>query len=84
MVQNDGTTIISVNTRDIDNVFTEPMCSSDTGLPSDLGPGYAVPCSLVQEVQSGTSNTDTNSTDPDYEQPIVHRVALGLTSSFGV
>ena len=39
------------------------MCNSDTGAPSDAGPGYAVPCSLVAKVQSGSADTDTNTTE---------------------
>ena len=60
------------------------MCNSDTGAPSDAGPGYSVPCQLVEKVQSGSADSDTNTTDANFEVPIVHKVALGFNSSFGV
>ena len=83
MFSNDGVTAIQVNQRNME-IFTEPMCNSDTGEPTDAGPGYAVPCSLVAKVQSGSSDTDTNTTSSSFEVPIVHKFALGLNSSFGV
>ena len=83
MFSNDGVTAIQTNARNLE-IFDIAMCNSDTGAPSDAGPGFAVPCELVEKVQSGSADSDTNTTDANFEVPIVHKVALGFNSSFGV
>ena len=74
MFSNDGVTAIQVNQRNME-IFTEPMCNSDTGAPSDAGPGYAVPCSLVAKVQSGSADTDTNTTD-QFQSPNCPQICI--------
>lgn len=77
MWSNDGVTAIQLNERGVD-VFNTPMCDGRTGQPSSAGPGYAVPCNLVDNVQNGSSNGDTNTIARDFEVPTVNKFALGL------
>ncbi|MEL0173013.1 MAG: TonB-dependent receptor, partial [Gammaproteobacteria bacterium] len=81
MWSNDGVTAIQLNQRNVD-VFNTPMCDGRTGQLSSAGPGYAVPCFLVNDVQNGSSNGDTNTIARDFEIPTVNKLALGLVKYF--
>tara|TARA_E500000081_G_scaffold64159_1_gene66474 strand:- start:717 stop:3878 length:3162 start_codon:yes stop_codon:yes gene_type:complete len=77
MFSNDGVTNVQLNQRGI-SAFSDAMCDGRTGAPSSEGPGYAVPCSLVSSVQSGSANGDTNTIAGDFEVPTVNKFAIGL------
>jgi len=77
MFSNDGVTAVQLNRRNV-SAFSDPMCDGRTGEPSNAGPGYAVPCSLVNSVQNGSGNADTNTIARDFEIPTVNKFAIGL------
>ena len=75
MFSNDGVTNVQLNQGGI-SAFSDAMCDGRTGAPSSEGPGYAVPCSLVSSVQSGSANGDTNTIAGDFEVPTVNKFAI--------
>ena len=77
MFSNDGVTNVQLNRRGV-SAFTDPMCDGRTGSPTSEGPGYGVPCDLVNAVQSGSANGDTNTIAGDFEIPTVNKFAIGL------
>ena len=78
---NDGVSNIQLSLRNVD-MFATPMCDGRTGLPTDAGPGYGVPCSLVNAVQNGSTEGGTNSIDPNFKIPSVTKSALGIIKTF--
>ncbi|NCW59401.1 MAG: hypothetical protein EBW01_04800, partial [Proteobacteria bacterium] len=78
---NDGVSNIQLSLRNVD-MFATPMCDGRTGLPTDAGPGYGVPCSLVNAVQNGSSAGGTNSIDPSFKIPTVTKSAIGIIKTF--
>lgn len=80
---NDGVSNIQLSLRNVD-MFATPMCDGRTGLPTDQGPGYGVPCSLVNAVQNGSSAGGTNSIDPNFKIPSVTKSAIGVIKTFDI
>ena len=80
---NDGVSNIQLSLRNVD-MFATPMCDGRTGLPTDQGPGYGVPCSLVNDVQNGSSAGGTNSIDPNFKIPSVTKSAIGVIKTFDI
>lgn len=80
---NDGVSNIQLSLRNVD-MFATPMCDGRTGLPSTQGPGYGVPCSLVNDVVNGSTAGGTNSIDPSFEIPSVTKSAIGVIKTFDI
>jgi len=57
-------------------------CNVD-GSASTQGAGYAIPCSSIAQVQSGTASGDTNSFDPDLEMPTHKKLSVGMKRQIG-
>jgi hypothetical protein len=71
---NDGITNIQVNQRDMQILGPDAVEFNGTGRP-----GYDIPVALYDAVGSGTADSSTNVTDPDFEIPSEWKYALGLT-----
>jgi len=80
---NDGVSNIQLSLRNVD-MFATPMCDGRTGQPTTQGPGYGVPCSLVDAVVNGSAAGGTNSIDPNYEIPSVTKAAIGVIKTFDI
>jgi hypothetical protein len=71
---NDGVRNIQSSVRDVQILGVDAIAYNGTGLP-----GYDIPQSLFDEIGSGSSDSDTNVTDPNFEIPSEWKYALGLT-----
>ncbi|MCJ8272029.1 MAG: TonB-dependent receptor, partial [Psychrosphaera sp.] len=71
---NDGISNIQVSERGMQILGPDAVAFNGSGLP-----GYDIPQSLYDEVGSGTADSSTNVTDPDFEIPSEWKYALGLT-----
>ena len=58
------------------------LCNVD-GSASSEGAGYAIPCSAIAKVQSGSASGDTNSFNPDLEMPIFKKFSIGMKRQMG-
>lgn len=71
---NDGITNIQVNTKNMILLGDDAVEFVDNGTP-----GYAIPQSLYDAVGSGTADSSTNATDPNFKMPSEWKYALGVT-----
>ena len=69
--------------EDENEVLTPTTFCNVDGSASSEGPGYAVPCYAIAQVQSGSANGDTNSFDPDLEMPTFKKLSLGMKRQMG-
>ncbi len=58
------------------------QCDPLTGAASTAGYGYSVPCGAIADVQAGGASGDTNSMDPNFELPIVHKLSIGASKDY--
>ncbi len=70
---NDGISNIQVNQRDMQILGPDAVAFTGTGRP-----GYDIPVDLFNQV-SGTADSDTNVTDPNFEIPSEWKYAIGAT-----
>lgn len=80
---NDGVSNIQLSVRNVD-MFNTPMCDGRTGEVTTAGPGYGVPCSLVNDVINGSAAGGTNSIDPNFKIPTVNKMALGIIKTLDI
>jgi len=80
----DGEYILDEDGEKIDILERRPTtyCNAD-GSASSQGAGYAVPCSAIAQVQSGTASGATNSFDPDLEMPTHKKLSIGMKTQIG-
>jgi len=71
---NDGVRNIQDSVKDVQILGNDAIAYNGTGLP-----GYDIPTSLIDAIGSGTADSDTNVTDPNFEIPSEWKYALGLT-----
>jgi len=71
---NDGVRNIQDSVRDVQILGPDAIAYNGTGQP-----GYDIPVSLIDDIGSGTADSDTNVTDPNFEIPSEWKYALGLT-----
>lgn len=71
---NDGVRNIQDSVRDVQILGADAITYNGTGQP-----GYDIPQELFDEIGSGSSDSDTNVTDPNFEIPSEWKYSLGLT-----
>jgi len=71
---NDGISNIQENSRDMILLGPDAVAFNGSGRP-----GYDIPVPLYDEVGSGSADSSTNATDPDFEIPSEWKYALGMT-----
>jgi len=71
---NDGVRNIQDSVRDVQILGSDAITFNGSGRP-----GYDIPESLFNEIGSGTADSSTNVTDPDFKLPSEWKYSLGLT-----
>jgi len=71
---NDGVRNIQDSVRDVQILGPDAIAYNGSGQP-----GYDIPQSLYDEIGSGTADSSTNVTDPNFELPSEWKYSLGLT-----
>jgi hypothetical protein len=71
---NDGIRNIQNSLRDTFILGPDAVAFDGSGRP-----GFDIPVDLIESVSTGTANSSTNSTDPDFELPSEWKYSLGLT-----
>ena len=71
---NDGVRNIQDSIRDVQILGPDAIVYNGSGQP-----GYDIPQDLFDEIGNGSSDSDTNVTDPNFEIPSEWKYALGLT-----
>lgn len=71
---NDGVRNIQDSVRDVQILGADAITFNGSGRP-----GYDIPESLFNEIGSGTADSSTNVTDPDFKLPSEWKYSLGLT-----
>lgn len=71
---NDGVRNIQDSIKDVQILGDDAITFNGTGQP-----GYDIPESLYNEIGSGTADSSTNVTDPNFELPSEWKYSLGLT-----
>jgi hypothetical protein len=71
---NDGVRNIQESIKDVQILGADAITYNGSGQP-----GYDIPQELFDEIGSGSSDSDTNVTDPNFEIPSEWKYSLGLT-----